>query len=97
MVDLYKVGHHGSRNATPKSLFREDQNRHECPMVALMSTMPDVHGETEATAVPRATLVNALAGRMNLVRTDELDGPGSVTVAAPCRGGQPFTPQREEG
>jgi hypothetical protein len=25
-VDLYKVGHHGSRNATPKSLFNLGPN-----------------------------------------------------------------------
>jgi hypothetical protein len=37
-----------------------------------MSTMPDVHGESEATAVPRATLVEALRELGPLVRTDEL-------------------------
>ena len=98
-VDLYKVGHHGSRNATPKSLFRlwEDQDRDDHPMVALMSTMPDVHGETDATAVPRGTLVTALAGRMDLVRTDKLDGRGSVTVAARCGGKEPFAVRRDGG
>jgi hypothetical protein len=94
-VDLYKVGHHGSRNATPKSLFRiwEQQSRDDHPMVALMSTMPDVHGKTEATAVPRGSLVTALGLRMDLVRTDDLDKRGSVTVAAPCRGKVPFAVQ----
>jgi hypothetical protein len=91
-VDLYKVGHHGSRNATPKSLFRiwEGERRDDRPMVALLSTMPDVHGRSEATAVPRSSLVTALALRMDLVRTDELDERGSVTVSARCRGAQPF-------
>lgn len=98
-VDLYKVGHHGSRNATPKSLFRlwEGQAREEHPMVALMSTMPEVHGETEATAVPRESLIHALELRMDLVRTDQIDKRGSVTVAAPCRGRQRFTVQGDGG
>jgi hypothetical protein len=98
-VDLYKVGHHGSRNATPKSLFRlwERQARDDHPMVALLSTMPDVHGKTDATAVPRESLVNALQLRMDLVRTDTLEGQGSVTVAARCRGRQPFAVQVDGG
>ena len=55
-IDLYKVGHHGSRNATPRSLHAlwVDRPNTLPPMTALMSTRPDVHGESEATAVPRA-------------------------------------------
>ena len=96
-VDLYKVGHHGSRNATPKSLFRlwEDPAQSDRKMVALMSTLPGVHGKSEATAVPRGPLVEALGRRMDLVRTDDLAaGAGSVTVAAPCRGEDPFEVQQ---
>jgi hypothetical protein len=98
-VDLYKVGHHGSRNATPKSLFRlwERQARDEHPMVALLSTLPDVHGKSDATAVPRESLVSALELRMDLVRTDTLGKRGSVTVAAPCRGRDPFAVEVEGG
>jgi hypothetical protein len=98
-VDLYKVGHHGSRNATPKSLFRlwtEGAGRDHA-MTALLSTMPNVHGRSDATAVPRGPLVEALDQRMELVRTDRLDGlhkqQGFVTVQAPCRGDRPFTVQ----
>ena len=71
-VDLYKVGHHGSRNATPHSLVRlwgEDPDPQR-PMVGLMSTLTGPHGETEATRVPRSTLVKALCRRMNLLTTD---------------------------
>jgi hypothetical protein len=95
-VDLYKVGHHGSRNATPKSLFRlwEDDAHRDRKMVALMSTMSGVHGKSEATAVPRGPLVEALGRRMNLVRTDDLAaGEVSVAVTAPCRGDDPFEVQ----
>jgi len=94
-VDLYKVGHHGSRNATPKSLFRlwGDTPDPKRPMTALMSTMPKVHGESEATAVPRSTLVKALDRRMRLLRTDELEhGQDFLAVAARSRGRATFEP-----
>jgi hypothetical protein len=90
-VDLYKVGHHGSRNATPKSLFALWES-HDREMTALMSTKADVHGDTEGTAVPRGPLVEALKQRMDLVSTDDLPrGEGFVAVAAPCSGDQPFS------
>jgi len=95
-VDLYKVGHHGSRNATPKSLFRlwEEGPGSQHEMTALLSTLPGVHGRSAATAVPRGPLVEALDRRMGLVRTDALDQEmGFITVAAACRGDEPFTVQ----
>jgi hypothetical protein len=95
-VDLYKVGHHGSRNATPKSLFRlwEEERREDHEIVALLSTRPGAHGESEATAVPRRSLVEALDRRMKLVRTDAFPKTVEViTVGAPCRGGEPFRMQ----
>lgn len=93
-VDLYKVGHHGSRNATPRqSLFdlwsKTTPAQH--PMVALMSTAAGVHGRSDETAVPRSTLVEALSRRMTLVSTDAFDKRTLFTVVtAPCSGGQPF-------
>jgi ribonuclease BN (tRNA processing enzyme) len=80
-VDLYKVGHHGSRNATPKSLFRlwnNDTERNR-PMVAMLSTKPGVHGKDGPHPVPKPALVDALIGRMTLVRTDHL-APGQHFV-----------------
>jgi len=64
-VDLYKVGHHGSRNATPRTLYNlwtEPQTR-DHPLVAMMSTKPGVHGRSPSTFVPRKTLVAALDTR----------------------------------
>jgi hypothetical protein len=94
-VDLYKVGHHGSRNATPKSLFRlwgEDPDPSR-PITALMSTLRNVHGESEATRVPRSTLVAALGRRMTLLTTDGLPAAQPfVEVAAAASGSQPFAP-----
>ena len=63
-VDVYKVGHHGSRNATPKSLFAlwNDGAAKRHTMVALMSTKEKVH-----EGVPKSTLTDALNKRMALV------------------------------
>jgi hypothetical protein len=68
-VDLYKVGHHGSRNASPRSLVKLWAGR-PLKLTSAMSTLPGVHGETEATAVPRKTLVDALGELGPLYRTD---------------------------
>jgi beta-lactamase superfamily II metal-dependent hydrolase len=93
-VDLYKVGHHGSRNGTPRTLFRlwgEDPDPKR-PMVALMSTMAGPHGETEATKVPRQTLVDALERRATLLTTNELDKElRYLEVKAKTSGGGRFT------
>jgi hypothetical protein len=92
-IDLYKVGHHGSRNATPRSLHAlwTDRADRLPSLTALMSTRPNVHGETEATAVPRATLVTALDQVATLISTDGLDqGEPFVEVVADATGG-PFT------
>ncbi len=94
-VDLYKVGHHGSRNATPRSLFRlwGDEPTPARPLTALMSTLSGVHGRSEATRVPRSTLVAALERRTGgrLVTTEGLaaDRP-FVELAAPAGGREPF-------
>lgn len=62
---LYKVGHHGSRNATPKTLWNEfgkKSTNKENPerLKTINSTMAGKHGHTRETAVPRETLVNEL-------------------------------------
>lgn len=91
-IDLYKVGHHGSRNATPRSLHAlwVDRPATMPPPTALLSTRPDVHGETEATAVPRATLMTALGQVATLISTDDLDrGESFVELVADATGG-PF-------
>lgn len=69
-VDFYKVGHHGSRNATPRSLVAKWEGRAD-PLTSLMSTLPGVHGRG-ANAVPRTTLVAALEQLGPLHRTDAL-------------------------
>lgn len=65
-VDVYKVGHHGSRNATPKSLWdlfahRSDKKTAPDRLHTLMSTMAGKHGSKENNSeVPRSTLVQSL-------------------------------------
>jgi len=59
-VDLYKVGHHGSRNATPKlSLYPLLQASTAGHCLAVMSTMPGVF--KDAHPVPAKALVDALS------------------------------------
>ena len=63
-IDLYKVGHHGSRNATPKqSLYKlwAPDGTPVRPVLSLMSTREGVYGESDQTAVPNANLRAGLA------------------------------------
>jgi hypothetical protein len=78
-VDLYKVGHHGSLNATPKSLFELFDKRAsklddpDACMTSVMSTKPGVHGSTSRnTEVPRRKLADELEAETHLFRTDRL-------------------------
>jgi hypothetical protein len=62
-VDLYKVGHHGSRNATPKtSLYGlwAPPGATPRPVVSLLSTREGVYGESDNTLVPSTNLTNGL-------------------------------------
>jgi hypothetical protein len=58
--------------------------------MALMSTRAGVHGKTEATAVPRATLVTALEERATLRSSETLPAGGSVLVEAEATTSEPF-------
>lgn len=80
-VNLYKVGHHGSRNATPKSLWKLFDNRtsdksSKKRLSSLMSTLEHKHGSTaNKSEVPRDTLVTALERDTNLFTTQALTDP----------------------
>jgi hypothetical protein len=79
-VNVYKVGHHGSLNATPKSLWKLFQNKSKNAndpkrLKSLMSTMEHKHGsEASHTEVPRTTLVSALKTNSELFSTQSLSG-----------------------
>jgi hypothetical protein len=81
-VDLYKVGHHGSLNATPKSLWAKFSKRSkdagEGRMISVMSTMPGKHGQTDKkTEVPRKSLKEELRNETDLTSTDDWN-PGEL-------------------
>ncbi|MEP6732613.1 MAG: hypothetical protein ABJE10_18360 [bacterium] len=73
-VALYKVGHHGSLSATPKSLWNLFVNRKPAPvegrLASVMSTLPGRHGgKRTGNEVPRVALFNALRSESNLTST----------------------------
>jgi len=77
-VNVYKVGHHGSFNATPRSLWRlfvhrTRQDDDPCRLLTILSTRSGKHGNEFAhTEVPRRTLLEALARESNLFSTQDL-------------------------
>jgi beta-lactamase superfamily II metal-dependent hydrolase len=82
-VDFYKVGHHGSLNATPKKLlweaFKKRTTARKKKLKTALSTMPGKHGAGDRhTEVPRRPLVEALAHETDLKSTNDLPlAPGS--------------------
>ncbi len=78
-VDFYKVGHHGSLNATPKSLWnlferkarsKDEPNR----LRTAVSTMAGKHGKTaRGTEVPREKLIEALQRASNFSNTQTIE------------------------
>jgi beta-lactamase superfamily II metal-dependent hydrolase len=78
-LDLYKVGHHGSRNATPKRVYRHWRDTPRgAPLLAVMSTMKDVYGESDGTKVPNGRLVTALHRKQFTTLSTEDFKPGEL-------------------
>jgi beta-lactamase superfamily II metal-dependent hydrolase len=68
-LDFYKVGHHGSTNATPISAVEAMGKG----FVSMCSTQEDSYGNpTKGTEVPRVPLMDALAAKSTLVRSDHI-------------------------
>jgi beta-lactamase superfamily II metal-dependent hydrolase len=80
-LDFYKVGHHGSGNATPKAAVQA-MGLGGKKFATMCSTQADVYGtedpddETKGTEVPRTPLVDELASETRFVRSDQI----AVTV-----------------
>jgi hypothetical protein len=77
-VDVYKVGHHGSLNATPKTLWNlfqkktPDEHKKE-RLRTIVSTMTGKHGSVDrGTEVPRSKLVQALKTESTFATTQSL-------------------------
>jgi hypothetical protein len=86
-VDVYKVGHHGSLNATPRTLWNAFTRRSTKAgkagrLVTVMSTRSDSkHGHTENNSeVPRRTLVAALKRESVHRSTQELEPTGDLVL-----------------
>jgi hypothetical protein len=74
-VDLYKVGHHGSLNATPKKLLWEGFKKRGSSkrLTTVLSTLPGKHGKAQNnTEVPRKPLLKALEEESDLNNTNDL-------------------------
>ena len=68
-LDLYKVGHHGSTNATPIPAVKAMADG----VVALCSTEVNVYGDgAKETDVPRGPLLDAIAAKGTLIRSDSI-------------------------
>jgi len=76
-LDFYKVGHHGSGNATPKAAVQA-MGMGGRKFATMCSTQADVYGtedpddETKGTEVPRVPLVDKLASETSFVRSDQI-------------------------
>ena len=76
-VDFYKVGHHGSLNATPKTLWNLFKRRKDTAsptrLRSVVSTLSGKHGDSDNdTEVPREKLVTALQLESDFFTTQEL-------------------------
>jgi hypothetical protein len=77
---FYKVGHHGSLNATPKSLWNDFKKRDPEPgprrLATMVSTAAEKHGSVDAgTEVPRRVLIEELTRMSDLHNTQSLHTP----------------------
>ncbi|MEA3001927.1 MAG: hypothetical protein QOH81_715 [Sphingomonadales bacterium] len=95
-LDFYKVGHHGSTNATPMDVVKAMK----AGCVAMCSTDPGAYGNpAKGTEVPRTPLLAALMAKTGnqLARSDQvpvgsvLATAGLPAVAAPFKSETPGT------
>jgi beta-lactamase superfamily II metal-dependent hydrolase len=91
-LDFYKVGHHGSGNATPKAAVQAMGTRGR-KFAAMCSTQAHVYGSenpedpTKGTEVPRGPLLDKLGSESALVRSDQIDikvNDETIKAAAPA-------------
>ena len=73
-IDVYKVGHHGSRNATPVSLYELWKPRAGSthPLVSILTTKKGVFDKSKEGEVPKPNLVKELGALGALHNTDDL-------------------------
>ena len=92
-LDFYKVGHHGSTNATPVSAVETMGG----DFASMCSTQEDSFGSVaNDSEVPRGPLLDALAKKSKIVRSDQfaITLPGSEVPAVAGAPKQLPTPKR---
>jgi len=82
-VDVYKVGHHGSRNATPMTLYnnfkKKGGEKKKGRLMSLISTKTGKHGTASShSEVPRTTLVKALKAETEYRTTQDVKTTGDL-------------------
>jgi hypothetical protein len=79
------VGHHGSRNATPRKLLWENfakRGKARGRLKTALSTLKGKHGSAaKKTEVPRGTLLKALQGETEFLSTQD----HSLASPEPCQ------------
>jgi len=82
-VELYKVGHHGSRNATPKTLWKFFERRSGKPVAGrlrtVVSTAADRYGE-----VPCPTLIETLKAQTDFFSTQDMGNELYEDICIKC-------------
>jgi hypothetical protein len=87
-LDFYKVGHHGSGNATPKAVVEMMGTRGR-KFAAMCSTQAGVYGTedpddpSKGTEVPRQPLIDKLGSETALVRSDQIEITVGTTIIKP--------------
>ncbi len=74
-VNVYKVGHHGSRNATPKTLWQHFKNKRKGLQTVMSTKSGKFPGRAgSGTEVPRQSLLDKLKSQSKLTNTQDLAG-----------------------
>ena len=93
-LDFYKVGHHGSTNATPRAVVGAIREG----VVAMCSTQPEVYGtEAKGTEVPRIPLLEALGAKCTLLRSDQITAQVAGKSIPPAEGSPGSLPSPKVG
>lgn len=95
-VDFYKVGHHGSTNATPKDALAAMQDG----CVAMCSTEPGCYGKASSgTEVPRIPLLEAIEKKTKnqLARSDQIGAAKKKPTSGLAELGEPFSTRSSAG
>lgn len=84
-VTVYKCGHHGSRNATPKTLWNNFAKRATTDSAdrlrTFVSTADGKHGSvSNRSEVPRRTLMDAFREQSKLMTTETVDANSDLFV-----------------